>query len=359
MMKTTTFFITLLVVLLLASLTTAATPLKEEEYEFLFTRWVAKHNKAYLTSEFFSRYEIFKNNLDLITAHNMRQDSYLMSANKFADLTPQEFVQQHTGLRVNSVEMEKYQQEQGAKRALLRDLGYSSSPTKKDAPYINWFDKGVFPPVKNQLNCGSCWAFSTTTTLAATYNIMTKSNIDLSPQQLVDCDDTSYGCGGGLMDSALKWLSKSGGSCTEQDYPYEGKEGSCQQCTPVVRVNQTVPYTQPKFTMIPDDGYKISIQNGPIAVGIAAGSTAFQFYKSGVIRKCPDLSINHGVVLGALEMRRAYPTAEDSITVEAWGIRNSWGSDYGENGNVWIETNKQLCGLIGMSNHDVIPNLVF
>lgn len=77
---------------------------------------------------------------------------------------------------------------------------------------------------------GSCWAFSAIASVEAVNSIVTGDVISLSEQELVDCD-TSYndGCNGGLMDYAFDFIIKNGGIDTEEDYPYTGRDGRCDQ----------------------------------------------------------------------------------------------------------------------------------
>jgi cathepsin L len=198
------------------------------------------------------------------------------------------------------------------------------------AAKFNWADYNGVTPVRDQGNCGSCWAFATHGALEGSYAILNKAMIDSAEQDTLDC--SGYGdCVGGWW--AYQYLIDTG-SAKEADYPYVAKKGACN--TGVQRPYKAVAWGYVDSTVeIPSVAAlkKALCEYGPLGVAVAV-TTAFQAYKSGVFNEGSNAEINHGVTLVGWDDSK-----------KAWRIKNSWGTGWGESGYMWIAYNTNKIGL--------------
>merc|ERR1712124_81533 len=149
----------------------------------------------------------------------------------------------------------------------LPSVGMHEDTPVEASATIDWTTKGAVTPVKNQGQCGSCWAFSTTGGLEGAWQLSTGNLVSMSEQQFVDCDTGSSGCNGGLMDQAFGWAENQA-IATESSYPYTARDGSCKS-------SFTTAIPQGGVTGYKDVGTSASsltsaIMNAPVSVAIEA-----------------------------------------------------------------------------------------
>jgi len=295
----------------------AATPLAESEYSTLFDRFKLDFQKAYNSvEEHAARFSTFKANIDFITEHNKDAEThgFTMGVNQFADMTRQEFKKT----------MLTYQAER--KKALpVKIFDTTATPAS-----VDWVAKGAVTPVKNQGQCGSCWAFSTTGSTEGAVQIATGKLVSLSEQELVDCAGSygNQGCNGGLMDDGFKYL-ESKGDALETDYAYTGKTGTCsttKQAKAALKAGQVTSFND--VTTNSETQMKAAVSQGPVSVAIEADQSGFQFYKTGVFSGTCGTNLDHGVLVVG------YGTDSGK---DYWKVKNSWGETWGLEGYIMLE----------------------
>ncbi|CAE5967840.1 unnamed protein product [Arabidopsis arenosa] len=301
-----------------------ATDIKRNEAEvrLMYEQWLVENRKNYNGfGEKERRFKIFKENLKYIDEHNsVPNQTFEVGLTRFADLTNDEF--RATYLRKN---MERTKDSVKAERYL-----YKEGDILPDE--IDWRDKGAVVTVKDQGNCGSCWAFSAIAAVEGINQITTGELISLSEQELIDCDRgfVNAGCDGGIMNYAFEFIMKNAGIESDQDYPYTANDlGLCN----TDKNNKSRVVTIDGYEDVPRDdekSLKKAVAHQPVSVAIEASSQAFQLYKSGVMTGTCGISLDHGVVVVG------YGTSSGE---DYWIIRNSWGSNWGENGYVKLQHN--------------------
>jgi cathepsin L len=218
-----------------------------------------------------------------------------------------------------------------------RDVVYfdvTSTPSS-----IDWRSKGAVTHVKDQGSCGSCWSFSATGAVEGAWFIKHGSLPSLSEQELVDCSKSygNHGCNGGNAQKAFNYI-KANDITTESDYPYKGRDQSCNSS----KVKDGKYYDKGYKNVAKDDVSQLeaAVAHQPTSVSIEADTRVFQSYKSGILDSTScGTKLDHAVL--------AVGYGQNSSGEKYWIVKNSWGTSWGENGYVKIKrsSGNGICGI--------------
>jgi len=316
------------VVVVLAALATIEAVRPEKEYRNAYMSFVKTYKKAYSAAEFGQKYSTFKANYDFVQEWNANPEhTHTVGINKFADLTIEEFSRMYLGTR-----------------ATVNNVQYVAS--NADNNTVDWRTKGAVTPIKDQAQCGSCWAFSTTGSAEGAHFFQTGKLVSLSEQNLVDCSvaQGNQGCNGGLMTQAFDYIISNKGIDTEESYPYTATgPNTCVFKSDTIG-SQISNYTNVETGSEADLVRKINL--GPTSVAIDAGHSSFQLYQSGIYYEpaCSPTQLDHGV------LAVGYGTTDAEKNNAYYIVKNSWGVLWGIQGYIQMSRNRNNnCGIATMA----------
>lgn len=290
-------------------------------------------NKSYENEEEeqYRRY-LWEDNLAVINKHNqeaaMGHHSYWMGVNQFTDMTIDEF---SSNLLTDSN---------------LLQSNDSLNPFDRDTPMnlpqsVDWRQKHLVTDVKNQGQCGSCWAFSATGAIEGQYAKKTGRLVSLSEQQLVDCSSRygNKGCNGGYPVRAYQYVIIQRGLDTEQCYKYTAKVEPCRAKSSCVGATissyKTVPLGETNLQ-------RAVAEVGPISVVVKV-SNKLMHYKSGIFVDDGTCAPNRLHAILAVGYQPSY-----------WIIKNSWGTRWGMSGYVHWAKGRNMCGVASGASYPVV-----
>lgn len=311
--------------------------------------------------------------------HNAQQanglQGYTLGHNKFSTWTRAEF-EATLGLKMpkdsngklvdeDADEREEVAAYEGVEASLLDEdfapsllLGssgtYKTFSTDNLPDSVDWRDEGAVSPIQDQGSCGGCWTFMTNGVVEGAVKIAGGDLVNLSEQQILDCDTESGagGCSGGYVSSGFEYLM-SYFAILESDYPYvSGADGTVTSCQydsmskTDIQVSAWNGVTQYDGTQM-----KAALATGPVGIAINGGTYIFKLYSGGIFSCSPSVCSTAASALDHAVLLVGYGT-EDST--EYFILKNSWGTSWGESGYMRIVNEGTGNGESGMFISPVI-----
>jgi len=296
-----------------------------------FAAFKAKYNKSFHPREESMRHENYLKAIAKINKHNAEYDqgkhTWFMGENEFLDWTQEEY-DNRNGYRPPTVK-----------------TGSIHVPKGTAGDSKDWRDAGAVNPIKDQGQCGSCWAFGSISSLESQMFLLKGHLPDCSEQQLVDCDHQSSGCNGGLETWAYEYIEGQGsnGVDTQDSYPYTARDGHCDKSKTQDGQNVCATITGQTHLSGGEDALQQAVGTvGPITIGVDA--SPWSHYGGGIFDDSSCTTrLNHSVCCIGYDSKKGY-----------FLVRNSWGTSWGEEGYIRIVMGKNMCGL---ADDCLYPNL--
>jgi cathepsin F len=297
----------------------------------LLARWQQfklDYGKTYDSVGETKRFNIFQQNLLRVANMNVEHgEPYPFGTTQFMDLTPAEFKSKYL--------MKNLPQERPAASMAQVPL---VEPNDLPASWDWSLNKsGIITPVKNQGQCGSCWAFSATEEIESCWALK-HGEVVLAPQQIVDCDKVDSGCNGGWPYRAYAYVMNAGGMDPSSDYPYTGSDGSCKFKVADVSakvLNWSYVISNPSQ----EDTTLLNFIATTAPASVCVYAEPWQYYNGGILKTgCSSKvsMIDHCVQLTGYSTISGTPV---------WRVRNSWGTSWGESGYITLLRGSNLCSI--------------
>eukprot|EP01062_Namystynia_karyoxenos_P002641 TRINITY_DN10934_c0_g1_i1.p1 TRINITY_DN10934_c0_g1~~TRINITY_DN10934_c0_g1_i1.p1 ORF type:complete len:476 (+),score=111.93 TRINITY_DN10934_c0_g1_i1:67-1494(+) len=320
----------------------------------LWAAFKRSHGKQYRDSaEESRRLAHFKENMQRASELGRRNPHAHFGPTPFSDLSPAEF-RARSGLRPREPTLAAVAQ--GPPPLSASRLAAS------ERTEIDWRAAGAVTNVKNQGECGGCWAFAAVGSIEGAWARAPHPLTSLSEQHLISCchEFRCNGCDGGNPEGAFMYLMQNtqGRIATEAAYPYTevhcSVDRGCQADACKYSPSMATGAQIKSHVAIPNDdaaeqAMLVALQDkGPVAVGVS--SEAWQHYSGGILTDCgTEPTVDHGVTLVGYGH-------EKGSGMQYWTIKNSWGTSWGENGYIRVQYNKNLCSIRTMAAYAVVAS---
>lgn len=316
----------LLMVAMCVATAAALSTTAEERNAALFASFKARYNKTYPGAEAeASRYAAFVANLAVAEEHAKKNPKAKFGVNAYSDLTEEEFRRTHRNAAPMFAALL-------ARRPAVAPL-FTQDQVAAAASSIDWRAKGAVTYVKNQLNCGGCYSFSTTGNIEGQWFLAGNPLTALSEQEIISCDTLDNGCHGGTMDNAMTWLVQNQGGkiATEASYPFVSGTGAVPSCA-LPKTTGAVITGHIDLPASEDQMATWMSTKGPISIAVDA--TSFQTYAGGILTNCISKNLDHAILAVGYD---------DTAETPYWIVKNSWGASWGENGYIYIAKGSNQC----------------
>jgi len=227
--------------------------------------------------------------------------------------------------------------------------GIYRSAAAPDDEVFDWRYLEGTTAARNQGQCGSCWAFATVAHLEAHVRIYDNRAEDLSEQQVMDCNENSYGCGGGTLVAGYD-LFESYGAVSEDSIPYLAEDGHpCRQAQyPVIAKLYGYTYLPNKNEVINTVPYiKDALQTGPVVSAFKIGP-GFNYYTGDCYDTDSEQNPDHAALIVGWDDTACGGEG-------AWICKNSWGENWGIDGFFYIKYGVCSIGEVETVQIDYVP----
>lgn len=285
-----------------------------------FQSYIAQYGKTYLSpADFGARLTTYLDNVKKIQDHNSNAGAgFKMVVNRFTDLSSEER-SQFLGLAKADKPVPKSDNVTPEASGLTSENTFAGLPRK-----VDWRERKIISPVKDQKSCGSCTMFATAGLVESWYLRSNGRAHNLSEQELVDCTkrDGNYGCEGGLNENNLKYMNRRGIS-REKSYPYTATTNSCRS-TFFRKVSVGGYGIVPTFNW---RSYIEQLSKGPVTTDFAVVDALYSI--NGIdpfpVSDCAnDVQPNHAVLAIGYDL--------DATPNPYILLKNSWGTEWGDSG---------------------------